>query len=57
MVLLIQIKVTDFSILLIFKFKQYKNAIIANFVSIYCGKTLDAKRYVLDNNTHSRGPL
>ena len=57
MVLLNQIKVTDFSILLIFKFKQYKNAIIANFVSIYCGKTVDAKRYVLDNNTHSRGPL
>ena len=37
MVLWIHIEVIDFSILLIFKYKQYKNANIANF--IHYGKT------------------
>ena len=37
MVLWIQMEEMDFSILLIFKFTQYKNANNANFV--YCGKT------------------
>ena len=41
MVLWIQMEGMDFSILLIFKFTQYKNPNNANFV--YCGKTLKRK--------------
>ena len=39
--LLNQIEVTDFSILFILKFKQYKNVNIANIANfVYCEKTV-----------------
>ena len=50
MVLWIQMEGMDFSILLIFKFTQYKNPNDANFV--YCGKTLKRKTlYICDLQT------